>query len=154
MTYGSTVAAVEPYALDPIDDAERHGRPRDLFLRWFGANAETATFAVGILAVALYGTSLAGALAGLFAGNVLGYAIVGLASRSGPRFGLPQMLVSRRAFGVDGNALPAASPFSPAWAGCRREVFGAGTARCSVRIPAALGALLLAQVAIAVYDTT
>ena len=154
MTYGSHVAAVEPHALDAIDDTERHGRPRDLFPLWFGANAETATFAVGILAVALYGTSLAGALAGLFAGNVLGYAVVGLASRAGPRFGLPQMLVSRRAFGVDGNALPAVFAFlaGVGWFAVE-SVFGAQAlgALFGLAYPLALGALLLAQVAIAVY---
>ena len=45
--------------------SERHGSPRDLFGLWFGANAETANFAVGIIAVSLYGTSLAGAIVGL-----------------------------------------------------------------------------------------
>jgi purine-cytosine permease-like protein len=62
--YGANVAVVEPHGLDAIDEGERHGSPRDLFGLWFGANAETANFAVGILAVALYGTSLAGAAAG------------------------------------------------------------------------------------------
>jgi nucleobase:cation symporter-1, NCS1 family len=154
VTYGSHVAAVEPHALDPIDARERHGRPRDLFPLWFGANAETATFAVGILAVALYGTSLTGALAGLFAGNVLGYAVVGLASRGGPRFGLPQMVVSRRVFGVDGNALPAVLAFlaGVGWFAVE-SVFGAQAlgALFGLPYPLALAALLLAQVAIAVY---
>ena len=72
MTYGDQVVAVEPHGLDAIGAAERHGRPRDLFPLWFGADAETATFAVGILAVALYGTSFGGALVGLLAGMRLG----------------------------------------------------------------------------------
>src|ERR1700722_20298061 len=71
--YGSSVAVVEPNGLDAIADAERHGTPRDLFGLWFGANSETANFAVGILAVSLYGTSLAGAVAGLALGSGLGY---------------------------------------------------------------------------------
>jgi len=68
--YGSHVAAVEPHGLDAIAENERHGSPRDLFGLWFGANSETANFAVGILAVALYGTSLAGAIAGLVLGQL------------------------------------------------------------------------------------
>jgi NCS1 family nucleobase:cation symporter-1 len=154
VTYGDHVVAVEPHGLDAIDAAERHGRPRDLFPLWFGANAETATFAVGILAVALYGTSFAGALAGLFAGNLAAYAIVGLTSRSGPRFGLPQMLVSRRAFGSDGNALPAVLAFlaGVGWFAVE-SVFGAQALGALTGVPyvAALALLLLAQVAIAVY---
>src|SRR5580700_9952880 len=95
--YGTSVAVVEPHGLDTIDAAERHGSPRDLFGLWFGANAETANFAVGILAVALYGTSLAGAVTGLAIGSVLGYSVVSLVSLAGPRLGLPQMMISRRA---------------------------------------------------------
>ena len=72
---------------------------------WFGANSETANFAVGILAVSLYGTSLAGAFTGLALGSVLGYIAISLVSVAGPRFGLPQMVISRRAFGRDGNVL-------------------------------------------------
>ncbi len=104
--YGASVVAVEPHGLDAIDERERHGRPRDLFFLWFGANAETASFAVGILTVALYGTSLAGAALGIVAGNVLAYLIVGLLSRAGPRYGVPQMVASRLVFGRDGNLLP------------------------------------------------
>jgi len=154
VTYGDHVVAVEPHGLDAIGDGERHGRPRDLFPLWFGANAETATFAVGILAVALYGTSLTGALAGLLAGNLLGYAVVGLASRAGPRFGLPQMLISRRAFGIDGNVLPAVLAFlaGVGWFAVE-SVFGAQAlgALFGLAYPLALLLLLLAQVAIAVY---
>src|ERR1035441_4025627 len=90
--YGSSVAVVEPHGLDAIADGERHGTPRDLFGLWFGANSETANFAVGILAVSLYGTSLAGAVLGLLLGSVLGYIAVSLVSIAGPRFGLPQMM--------------------------------------------------------------
>ncbi len=154
MTYGSTVAAVEPYALDPIDDAERHGRPRDLFPLWFGANAETATFAIGILTVALYGTSLHDAIVGLVIGNLLGYAIVGLVSRSGPRFGLPQMVVSRLAFGVDGNVMPAVLAFlaGVGWFAVA-SVFGAQAlaALTGLGYPIALAVLAVVQIVLAVY---
>lgn len=152
--YGANVVAVEPHGLDAIDAAERHGRPRDLFFLWFGANAETATFAVGILAVALYGTSLAGAAAGIVAGNVLAYAVVGLLSRAGPRFGLPQMVASRRAFGRDGNAPLAVFAFlaGVGWFAID-SVFGAqalGTL-AHVAYPLALFVVLVVQVVLAVY---
>ncbi|MBV8298365.1 MAG: cytosine permease [Candidatus Eremiobacteraeota bacterium] len=133
---------------------ERHGTPRDLFFLWFGANAETATFAVGILSVALYGTSLRGAALGLLAGNALAYVVVGLLSRMGPRYGLPQMVASRRAFGRDGNVLPAVLAFlaGVGWFAVD-SVFGAQAlgALAHLSYPAALAVLLIAQVVLAVY---
>jgi NCS1 family nucleobase:cation symporter-1 len=152
--YGSSVATVEPYALDRIDDRERHGRPRDLFALWFGANAETANFAVGILAVALYGASLQGAVLGLVIGSVFGYTIVGLASVAGPRYGLPQMVFSRRVFGSDGNALPAIFAFlaGVGWFSID-TIFGAQAVAALLHVPylVALAGLLIVQIAIAVY---
>src|SRR5271166_3084292 len=109
--YGDKVAEVEPFGIEPIGAAERHGRPRHLFGLWFSANAETATWSVGILTIALYGTSLKGAIFGILVGNALGYALLGLLSTFGPRYGLPQMMQSRFAFAVYGNMLPAALAF-------------------------------------------
>lgn len=152
--YGASVVAVEPHGLDAIDARERHGTPRDLFFLWFGANAETATFAIGILSVALYGTSLRGAALGLLIGNALGYAVVGLLSRMGPRYGLPQMVASRLAFGRDGNVLPAVLAFlaGVGWFAVD-SVFGAQAlgALAHVAFPFALIVVLIAQVALAVY---
>ncbi|HZO95686.1 MAG TPA: cytosine permease [Candidatus Baltobacteraceae bacterium] len=152
--YGASVVAVEPHGLDPIGDAERHGRPRDLFFLWFGANAETAPFAVGILTVALYGTSLAGAALGVVAGNVLAYLIVGLLSRAGPRYGVPQMVASRLTFGRDGNLIPAVLAFlaGVGWFAIS-SAFGAQAlaALAHLRYPLALTMVLAAQVLIAVY---
>jgi nucleobase:cation symporter-1, NCS1 family len=152
--YGASVAAVEPHGLDAIDARERHGRPRDLFSLWFAANAETATFAVGILTTALFGTSFAGAAFGLVVGNLLAYAVVGLLSRGGPRFGQPQMVLSRRAFGRDGNVAPAVLAF---FAGVGwftiNSVFGAQalTALTHLGYLPALALLVAAQVVLAVY---
>jgi NCS1 family nucleobase:cation symporter-1 len=109
--YHDAVLAVEPYGTGYIVPAERHGRPRDLFGLWFGANAEAATWAVGILATALFGTSLQGAIFGLVLGNIAGYALLGIISTFGPRYGVPQMVQSRYAFGFLGNTAPASLSF-------------------------------------------
>lgn len=152
--YGASVVAVEPHGLDAIGARERHGRPSDLFRLWFAANAETATFAVGILTTALFGTSFAGAAIGIVAGNALAYAVVGLLSRGGPRFGLPQMVVSRRAFGRDGNVGPAVLAFlaGVGWFAID-SVFGAQAlaALAHAAYPLALVIVLVAQIALAVY---
>jgi len=152
--YGSSVTTVEPYALDRIDDRERHGHPRDLFALWFGANAETANFAVGILAVALYGASLRGAVLGLIVGSIFGYAIVGLCSLAGPRHGLPEMVFSRRVFGSDGNAMPAILAFlaGVGWFSIS-TIFGSQAVAQLFHLPygVALAAMLVVQIGIAIY---
>jgi len=152
--YGSSVAVVEPHGLDAIGESERHGTPRDLFGLWFGANSETANFAVGILAVALYGTSLAGACIGLFFGSVLGYVAISLVSVAGPRFGLPQMVISRRAFGRDGNVLPAIFAFLAGVGWFSIDcIFGAQALGKLLHVgyPVALTITLAGSIVIAVY---
>jgi NCS1 family nucleobase:cation symporter-1 len=152
--YGSNVAAVEPHGLDAIAEDERHGTPRDLFGLWFGANSETANFAVGILAVSLYGTSLAGALTGLACGSVLGYIAISLVSVAGPKFGLPQMVISRLAFGRDGNTLPAILAFLAGVGWFSIDcIFGAQALGALAHIPywLALAITLVCSIAIAVY---
>jgi NCS1 family nucleobase:cation symporter-1 len=145
---------VEPHGLERIEESERHGRPRDLFALWFAANAETATFAVGILTIALYGTSFRGAAIGLIIGNVLGYAIVAALSQLGPRFGRPQMVVSRRAFGQVGNEVPAVLAFlsGVGWFAIN-SVFGAAALGALLHLDylPALAIILIAQIAIAIY---
>jgi len=111
MTYRDQVLEIEPLGAEFVPDAERHGSPRALFGVWFSANAEIATWMVGLLTISLYGTSLRGAIFGIVAGNVLGFALLGILSTFGPRYGLPQMVVSRLAFGWRGNALPAGLSF-------------------------------------------
>ncbi len=111
MSYGANVAVVEPHGIERIDESERHGNPRDLFSLWFAANAETATFATGILTVALFGTSFWGAVVGIVIGNLAGYAVLGFLAQMGPRFGRPQMMVSRQALGTDANVFPAVLAF-------------------------------------------
>jgi NCS1 family nucleobase:cation symporter-1 len=153
-SYGDRVAAVEPFGLERIAAAERHGSPRDLFALWFAANAETATFAVGILTIALYGTSFGGAVLGIAIGNALSYSAVGALARGGPRWGRPQLIVSRRAFGTDANVFPALLAFlaGVGWFGIN-SIFGA-TALAIVAHVAylpALAVVVIAQVAIAIY---
>jgi NCS1 family nucleobase:cation symporter-1 len=125
-----------------------------LFALWYAANAETATFAVGILTVALYGTSFRGAVLGIVIGNALSYGIVGALARAGPRFGQPQMVLSRRAFGVDGNVLPAVLAFlaGVGWLGIN-SIFGAAALAIVLHIGflAALAFVVSAQIALAIY---
>ncbi len=152
--YGAKLAVVEPHGIERIDERERHGKPSDLFSLWFAANAETATFATGILTTALYGTSFWGAVAGIIVGNLAAYAILGLLSQFGPRFGRPQLMVSRRVFGRDANVFPSVLAFlaGVGWFGVD-TVFGAFALQALLHLPylPALAIVLAVEIAIVIY---
>ncbi|GAA4391158.1 purine-cytosine permease family protein [Tsukamurella soli] len=105
--YGSKVLAVEPGAGEFIPESERHGRPVQLAWTWSSPNLEFATVFVGVLAVTAYGMTFWQAVAAVAIGNLLGSATQGVLSARGPKYGVPQMVLSRLSFGYFGNALPA-----------------------------------------------
>lgn len=104
--YGERVAAVEPYSIEQVPVGERHGRPRNLLWLWLAANLTIADYALGFLPVTL-GLGWAGTIAALAVGNLLGGALLGLASAMGPGAGYPQMFIGRLALGRIGGYLPA-----------------------------------------------
>jgi NCS1 family nucleobase:cation symporter-1 len=152
--YRDQVLEVEPTGIEFVRPEQRHGSPRQLFGLWFSANAEIATWMVGVFAVALYGTTLTGAAFGLLVGNLIGFALLGVLAIFGPRYGVPQMVASRLAFGRYGNALPAALSFlaGVGWFAIN-TVFGAYALQTITHLPYALALtlMLLAQIVLAVY---
>jgi len=105
--YGARVVAVEPGGIEHIPERERHGGPLQLFWTWMSANMEFATIFVGILPVAFFGMGFADAALALVLGTALGSLTHAILSSWGPRYGVPQMVQSRGAFGYVGNLLPA-----------------------------------------------
>jgi NCS1 nucleoside transporter family len=105
-TYGEKVIAVEPGGAEFIPLNERHGRPLQLFWTWTSPNMEFATVFVGLLGI-LLGLSFWETFLAVVIGTVLGSTTQGILSTSGPRYGVPQMVLSRRGFGYWGNVLPA-----------------------------------------------
>jgi purine-cytosine permease-like protein len=98
---------VEENGINVISDAERHGTPRQLFWPWFAANVSVLGLSYGAFALG-FGISFAQALvAGLF-GIVFSFLLVGFVAIAGKRGSAPTMVMSRAAFGVRGNRLPAA----------------------------------------------
>ncbi|MFN2448168.1 MAG: cytosine permease [Candidatus Baltobacteraceae bacterium] len=152
--YRDQVLEVEPTGIEFVAAQQRHGSARSLFGLWFSANAEIATWMVGVFAVALYGTSLRGAAIGLIAGNLLGFALLGVLATFGPAYGVPQMVASRLAFGRYANAVPAALSFlaGVGWFAIN-TVFGAYALQTIVHLPyaAALAVMLAGQIVLAVY---
>ena len=105
--YGDRVAAVEPGGVEQIPEGDRHGRPLDLFWTWTSPNLEFATVFVGVIPVAFFGGGFWPTVIALVLGTGLGSLTHGILSSWGPRFGVPQMVQSRGAFGFLGNILPA-----------------------------------------------
>ena len=105
--YGDRVVAVEPGGIEFIPVRERHGRPLDLLWTWISPNLEFATVFVGVIPVAFFGGAFGLTCVALILGTALGSASHAILSSWGPRFGIPQMVQARGAFGFRGNILPA-----------------------------------------------
>ncbi|MBJ7598727.1 MAG: cytosine permease [Candidatus Nephthysia bennettiae] len=159
--YGKRVAAVEPGGIEYIADEERHGRPLDLFWTWMSPNLEFATIFVGVIPVALLGGSFWTGVAAVVVGTALGSLTHAILSSWGPKFGVPQLVESRSAFGYWGNLLPAGLQSVTASIGwfivnSVSGAFALQTLFALLKLPAlpfglAFGIIVLAQVAVAFF---
>ncbi|HEY8677707.1 MAG TPA: cytosine permease [Candidatus Dormibacteraeota bacterium] len=104
--YGDRVAVPEPYSIEHIPFAERHGHSRQLLWLWLAANLTIADYAIGFVPVAI-GLPLLPALLALALGNMLGGVVLAWSAAMGPAAGFPQMFIGRRAFGRIGGYIPA-----------------------------------------------
>jgi purine-cytosine permease-like protein len=104
---GPAGLAVELNGINVIAESERRGRPRDLFWPWCAANISVFGISYGSFflgfGVSFWQATVAGVL-----GTVVSFLLVAFASLAGKRGSAPTMILSRAAFGVRGNALPAA----------------------------------------------
>ena len=99
--------AVEGNGINVISDAERTGRPADLFWPWFGANVSVLGLSYGAFTLG-FGISFGqGVVAGVV-GIVFSFLLCGVVALAGKRGSAPTMVLSRAAFGVRGNKLPTA----------------------------------------------
>jgi NCS1 nucleoside transporter family len=105
-TYRDRIVAVEPGGNEFISEADRHGKPSQLFWTWTSPNLEFATIFVGMLAVLAFGMNFWQATAGIIIGTGLGAIAHYFLSARGPLHGVPQMVLGRMAFGFKGNAVP------------------------------------------------
>ena len=99
--------SVEPGGIEAIPTWKRHGSPWQLFATWTAPNLEFATVFVGFIGVAFFGLGFWQTILAVVIGNALGAASQGVLSTWGPREGLAQLVLSRTAFGLRGNILPA-----------------------------------------------
>jgi NCS1 family nucleobase:cation symporter-1 len=98
---------VESHGIDPIPAAERHGRPRELAFLWAGAFVNYASLFTASLLTTYYGLGVWDGLLATGLGTVAAAVILGLLSNTGPRSGEPQIVFTRRIFGLRGSYLGA-----------------------------------------------
>jgi NCS1 family nucleobase:cation symporter-1 len=96
---------VEMNGINVIAEGERKGHPRDLFWPWFAANISVLGISYGAFELG-FGISFWQALIVGVAGIVLSFLACGFIAVAGKRGSAPTMVLSRAAFGVNGNKLP------------------------------------------------
>jgi purine-cytosine permease-like protein len=97
--------AVETNGINVITEAERKGAPRQLFWPWFGANVSVFGLAYGSFLLG-FGISFWQAIIAGVVGIVLSFLLCGLVAIAGKRGSAPTLVLSRAAFGVNGNRAP------------------------------------------------
>ena len=104
--YTDEVLVIEPHGIEHITQKERHGRPISQGTIWFAAQINFVTVLIGSLAIE-FGLGFWTAAITCIAANILGALMNSAAVAMGPKLGMPQMAMSRGAFGYRGNYLPA-----------------------------------------------
>ncbi|MFE6787006.1 cytosine permease [Streptomyces sp. NPDC057680] len=107
--------AMETRGLEPVPDAERTGRVRELFPTWVAANISVLLLTMGAGLIVFNGLNFWQVLAVAVAAPILSYGIVGLISIAGKRGGAPGMALSRAVFGQRGNLFPGALIWVARW---------------------------------------
>ncbi|MHB1869256.1 MAG: purine-cytosine permease family protein [Steroidobacteraceae bacterium] len=95
---------IEQHTIFPIPLDQRHGKARQLFSLWFGANLNVLTVVTGALATTVFGQSFLSGTVAILLGNLIGTVFMALHAAQGPRLGVPQMVQSRGQFGSRGAA--------------------------------------------------
>ncbi|MCY4727764.1 cytosine permease [Nocardioides sp. STR2] len=96
---------VETTGIEIIEESERTARPRDLFWPWFAANVSVFGISYGSFVLG-FGISFVQAFVVTVVGIVVSFALCGIIAIAGKRGSAPTMVLSRAAFGVNGQKLP------------------------------------------------
>ncbi|WP_284575444.1 cytosine permease [Streptomyces sp. 2P-4] len=107
--------AIETRGLEPVPDAERTGRVRELVPTWVAANISVLLLTMGAGLVISNGLNIWQVLVVAVVGPVVSYGLVGLISLAGTRGGSPGMALSRAVFGQRGNLFPGALIWVARW---------------------------------------
>ena len=155
---GDAFGKVETHGIEPIPGRERHGAPRELAFLWAGAFVNYASLFTASLLTTYFGLGVWDGLAATVTGTVAAAVILGLLSNTGPRTGEPQIVFTRRIFGLRGSYLGAALTLFLAigWfavdcviaAQAGAQLFGGGNAAITFALVLVIAAI---SVAVAIY---
>ena len=96
---------VETTGIEIIEESERTAQPKDLFWPWFAANVSVFGISYGSFVLG-FGISFRQALVVSVVGIVVSFALCGIIAIAGKRGSAPTMVLSRAAFGVNGQKVP------------------------------------------------
>ncbi len=97
---------LETNGINVISEDERKGSPRSLFWPWFAANISVLGLSYGAYVLG-FGISFWQACVAGLVGIIVSFLLVGFIAVAGKRGSAPTLVLSRAAFGVQGNKLPA-----------------------------------------------
>jgi purine-cytosine permease-like protein len=142
--YRDAVARVEPYGIEQIPDAERHGKVHTQFTVYFAGNLNLATFLTGFYPV-FYGLSLVQSLTAVLVGTAAGALTLGLLATMGARLGVAQQVMGRGPLGYFANFLPVGivSTFAAVGWASVTTVFGTWALQGVIHMPFWLAALII-----------
>lgn len=106
-TGNTSLLKIEENGINVIAESERKGQPRELFWPWFGANVSVLGLSYGSFVLGFGISFVQAAIVGLI-GIVFSFWLCGVIATAGKRGSAPTMTLSRAAYGVRGNRLPAA----------------------------------------------
>ncbi|WP_144874427.1 cytosine permease [Microbacterium sp. 1.5R] len=98
-------ALIERAGIEIIPESERTAQPRDLFWPWFAANVSVFGMSYGSFVLG-FGISFWQATLVSVIGIVVSFLLCGLIAIAGKRGSAPTMVLSRAAFGVQGQKIP------------------------------------------------
>ncbi|MSS46679.1 allantoin permease [Cutibacterium sp. WCA-380-WT-3A] len=98
-------AGIETTGIEIVEESQRIARPRDLFLPWFASNVSVFGMSYGAFILG-FGVSFWQAIAATLIGVIISFGFCGIIAIAGKRGSAPTMVLSRAAFGTQGNKIP------------------------------------------------
>ena len=104
-TNATTRKGIETTGIEIVKESQRTARPQDLFLPWFASNVSVFGMSYGAFMLG-FGVSFWQAIAATLVGVTVSFGFCGIIAIAGKRGSAPTMVLSRAAFGTQGNKIP------------------------------------------------
>lgn len=101
----TTRTGIETTGIKIVEESQRTAQPRNLFLPWFASNVSVFGMSYGAFMLG-FGVSFWQAMAATLVGVIVSFGFCGIIAIAGKRGSAPTMVLSRAAFGTQGNKFP------------------------------------------------